>query len=317
MVTKKSKQNKQLVSGMPCNAGPRPFPCRGEPIESDSPFRRLGAVDADCRGNRMRALSPGFNLSRFFERVARAPARVLMLDYDGTLAPFQVRPDRAVPYPGIELLLDEIMAADASRVVIVSGRPVSELVPLLNLQRRPELWGAHGWERLAPDGRGARIEPNADARRQLREGERLAREFAREGGRVETKPASVALHWRGASALAAAKMRDALPHAWEPLAAGGNVELLPFDGGVELRARGCSKQHAVETVLSETVADGAVAYLGDDLTDEDAFRAVAPRGLAVLVRAELRDTVADLWIRPPRELVAFLRDWRDACGGRR
>lgn len=264
----------------------------------------------------MRALSPGFDLSRFFERAARAPARVLMLDYDGTLAPFQVRPERAVPYPGVEELLDQIMDAAASRVVIVSGRPVGELAPLLNLNRRPELWGGHGWERLSPDGRGARIVPDESARRQLREGERIARGLAREGGRVETKPASVALHWRGASALAAAKMRDAVPQAWEPLAAEGDVELLQFDGGVELRARGRSKQHAVETVLREAADNGAVAYLGDDLTDEDAFRAVKPRGLAVLVRVELRDTAADLWIRPPRELLAFLRSWRDACGGR-
>lgn len=58
-----------------------------------------------------------------------------------------------------------------------------------------------------------------------------------------------------------------------------------------------------------------MAYLGDDVTDEDAFHAVKPRGLAVLVRAELRETAADLWIRPPRELVAFLRSWCDACGG--
>jgi len=262
----------------------------------------------------MRTLNPHLNVAQFFERAARAPARVLMLDYDGTLAPFQVRPERATPYPGVEELLDDIMTAGASRVVIVSGRPVSELVPLLNLRRRPELWGAHGWERLLPDGHGARIELDEGARRQLHEGERRARELAREGARVETKPASVALHWRGASALAAAKIRDALPQAWEPLAADGTVELLQFDGGVELRARGCSKQNAVEAVLSETAGESAVAYLGDDLTDEDAFRAVKRRGLAVLVRPEIRETVADLWIRPPRELISFLRRWRDAGG---
>lgn len=265
----------------------------------------------------MRTLNPHLNEAQFFERVARAPARVLMLDYDGTLAPFQVRPERAVPYPGVEEILDEIMAAEASRVVIVSGRPVGELVPLLNLHRRPELWGAHGWERLLPDGHGARIQPDASVRRQLDEGERRARELVCAGARIETKPASVAFHWRGASALAAAKFRDALPRLWEPLAAQGDLELLPFDSGVELRARGCSKQHAVEAVLAETASESAVAFLGDDLTDEDAFRAVKPRGLAVLVRPELRATAADLWIRPPRELIAFLRRWRDAGGGPR
>jgi malto-oligosyltrehalose trehalohydrolase/trehalose-phosphatase len=262
----------------------------------------------------VRPLNPGVDLAPFFERVRRAPARVLMLDYDGTLAPFQVRPERATPYPGVEELLDAIMAAEASRVVIVTGRPVGDLVPLLNLRRRPELWGAHGWERLLPDGRGARIRPGDNARRRLDEGERRAREIARAGARVEAKPASVALHWRGASALTAARIREALPRAWEPLAADGDVELLPFDGGVELRARGCSKEHAVKSVLSETPADAAVAYLGDDATDEDAFRAAKPRGLAVLVRPEFRQTAADAWIRPPGGLLAFLRRWRDACG---
>jgi len=263
----------------------------------------------------MRELSPRIDITEFFGQVARAPARVLMLDYDGTLAPFQVRPERAVPYPGVEELLDGIMAAERTRVVIVSGRPVEDLVPLLNLRRRPELWGAHGWERLLPDGRGSRVQPDDAARKRLDEGERRARELARAGARVETKPASVAFHWRGASALTAARIQEALPRLWEPLAAGGDLELLPFDGGVELRARGCNKQHAAKAVLSETAGDGAIAYLGDDLTDEDAFRVVKLRGLTVLVRPELRETVADLWIRPPRELIAFLDRWREACGG--
>jgi trehalose-phosphatase len=139
------------------------------------------------------------------------------------------------------------------------------------------------------------------------------RELSRVGGRVEIKPASVALHWRGTSALAAARMREALPQLWEPLAADGELELLEFDGGMELRARACNKRNAIESVLAETPGDAAVAYLGDDFTDEDAFAAVKARGLAVLVRREFRETAADVWIRPPRELIAFLRSWRDAC----
>lgn len=263
----------------------------------------------------MRALTPQADLAEFFDRAGRAPARVLMLDYDGTLAPFQVRPERATPYPGVEELLDGIMAFESSRVVIVSGRSIGDLVPLLNLRRRPEIWGSHGWERLLPDGRGSRVRPDDLARRRLDEGERRARGLVRAGVRIETKPASVAFHWRGTSALAAARIRGALLRKWEPLAAEGGLELLPFDGGVELRVRGCDKQRAVEAVLSETPADGAVAYLGDDLTDEDAFRAVKGRGLAVLVRPECRETAADLWLRPPQELLAFLERWPAARGG--
>jgi trehalose-phosphatase len=264
----------------------------------------------------MRTLNPRVNLTRFFQQAECAPARVLMLDYDGTLAPFQVRPELATPYFGVEALLNDIMAAQRSRVVIVTGRPLGDLVPLLNLRRRPELWGAHGWERLLPDGRADSARPAPDARRQLREGARRARRLAHAGARVESKPASVAVHWRGTPPPAAVEIREAVPQMWGPLATGGAVELLPFECGAELRARGRNKGHAVKAVLSETPGEAAVAYLGDDVTDEDAFSAVKPRGLAVLVRPELRETTADAWIRPPGELLAFLRRWRGAAQGR-
>lgn len=57
----------------------------------------------------------------------------------------------------------------------------------------------------------------------------------------------------------------------------------------------------------------AIAYLGDDLTDEDAFQALDTRGLRVLVRDALRPTAADIWLQPPDELLDFLRSWRQTC----
>jgi trehalose-6-phosphatase len=55
-----------------------------------------------------------------------------------------------------------------------------------------------------------------------------------------------------------------------------------------------------------------VAFLGDDLSDEAAFRAVrriGKRGLSVLVRREFRETAAEIWLRPPGELLIFLERW--------
>ena len=77
---------------------------------------------------------------------------------------------------------------------------------------------------------------------------------------------------------------------------------------------GVNKGRAVSSILDEYGEGVATAYLGDDNTDEDAFTALGERGLSVLACRELRETGADVWIRPPEELLAFLEDWADTCG---
>jgi trehalose-phosphatase len=258
----------------------------------------------------MQALSPRVDLAAFYDRLAVARERVLMLDYDGTLAPFNIRPEQALPYPGVADLLEALIGQGDTRVVIVSGRRAAEISALLPLDRRPEIWGAHGWERISSEGEMCLEAPDAAVSDALAKAEAKVSEFRRAGARLERKPGSVALHWRGLTALAVAKLRERVASAWKPLADGGLLDWMPFDGGIELRARGTNKQRAVKAVLSETRPDSAVAYLGDDVTDEDAFEAVRGRGLAVLVRPDYRNTAADLWIKPPEELIDFIGRWR-------
>ena len=258
----------------------------------------------------MQSLSSRVDLNAYLERIPAARERVLMLDYDGTLAPFQVRPEKAVPYAGVVEALDEIMQSGDTRVVIVSGRRAADLARLLPLRIQAEIWGGHGWERLSPGGELRMDEPLGTTRQALHRAADLVSDLVRIGGRIERKPASIALHWRGLPALAVARIQDQALRLWSPLAQKGDLELLPFDGGVEVRAQGRSKRDAVQAILSETGEDSAVAYLGDDVTDEDAFAAVKERGIAVLVRPQLRETVADVWIRPPSELLEFIRHWR-------
>jgi trehalose-phosphatase len=260
---------------------------------------------------RLQVLTPGLDFTGFISTIAQAAERVLMLDYDGTLAPFHIRPEAAVPYPEVATCLRDIIASGGTRVVVVSGRPAHELPPLLKLQPQPEVWGSHGWERLLADGRRVVDEPPGDARRALAEAAAVVSEVMPAGARLEEKLASLALHWRGLPESAAARLDADARRVWAPLAADGKpLELLPFDGGLELRAYGCNKQYAVKSVLSQTGEGSAVAFLGDDITDEDAFRAVKPRGIAVLVRPEFRPTDADVWLRPPDELVSFMRHWQ-------
>ena len=70
----------------------------------------------------MQVLTPSLDIAGFFQRVAKAPARLLMLDYDGTLAPFHVQPERAVPYPEVADVIERIVSGEGTRVVIVRDR---------------------------------------------------------------------------------------------------------------------------------------------------------------------------------------------------
>jgi trehalose-phosphatase len=252
-------------------------------------------------------------MDSFFAKLATNPDGVLCLDYDGTLAPFVEDRHRAFPYPGVREQIAGIQAA-GSRVVIVSGRPAVEIPPLLQLDPCPEIWGGHGWERRRADGSLQRVElPAAPAKALARAWQAV--EAAGLQARAERKDASVALHWRGLDAAAAAAVTAGVQETWETLADSGAVALLPFAAGLELRACGRDKGDVVREVIAAAPPDAAVAYLGDDHTDEDAFRALVDVGLPVLVSTEARPTAASWRLHPPQELLAFLKRWRQIVSG--
>jgi trehalose 6-phosphate phosphatase len=248
----------------------------------------------------------------FFDRLRDAPERVLLLDYDGTLAPFTPDRTHAFPFPQVPELISRIMGA-RTRVVLISGRSARELLLLTGIQPQPEIWGSHGAERLFADGRYEVDAPNVQHRLALQSARRtlIANGLSE---RIESKPGSIAVHWRGLKSAQQNAFSTEVRSVCEPLVAEHGMELLPFDGGLELRAPGKNKGDAVQSILSEAGDHAGAAYLGDDQTDEDAFFAIKGRGLAVLVRSEPRATIADTWLRPPDELVRFLRDWLRACG---
>jgi len=251
-------------------------------------------------------------LEHFFARLKPAKTRVLLLDYDGTLAPFRTDTRKAVPYPGVCELIDQIMENGTTRVVIISGRWTRDLIPLLNLKQLPELWGTHGRERLWPEGRYEFAEISRETARALMKADAWESELALLGARIERKPASLAIHWRGVPGNRIERICDFVEIHWQRLGRGSGLELRQFSGGVELLAAGCTKAVAVDTILDEAGADAVAAYLGDDQTDEDAFDAIKGRGMGVLVSDTFRRTTADIWLRPPQELRNFLRDWINA-----
>ncbi len=256
----------------------------------------------------MKKLNDNIDLDQFFTQLRSAPQRLLMLDYDGTLAPFTSQRGNATPYPAIIPVLQALNEDLNGRTVVISGRAIADLLPLLPEGFLPEIWGSHGWEHRRADG--SMVPPDLDSgtRRQLDiEWEWLCAHVPSD--QTEKKPTSVALHWRGLETDTQSALRALAHKRWKLLYKTTAVEMHIFDGGVELRANGRSKAHAVEALLAEYSIPPAAAYLGDDRTDEDAFLALGNRGLRILVREEFRPTNADIQLAPPEELKTFLEQW--------
>ncbi len=248
------------------------------------------------------------SLENFWHLLQNAPQKVLLLDYDGTLAPFRRERDKAFPYPGTRELLEKIQQSGETRLIIVSGRNIKDVISLLGLKQLPEIWGGHGFERLLPDTSVQRQKISATCTLNLQKAFVWAKEHGHESN-CEQKTSSLAFHWRGLNEEIKEQLEEKVSKAWEPLTKGQDLKIHPFDGGLELRCGGMHKGDAIKQILDECSKDAAIAYLGDDLTDEDAFKTLKGKGLSVLVRDSHRNTSADCRLVPPDELLVFLHNW--------
>lgn len=261
-------------------------------------------------GESVDLLKANKRIAAFLSRLSKARSRALLLNYDGTLAPFSCNPEQAQPYPEVANMLHRIQCETDTRLAIVTGRRASEIPRLLKLAG-VEVWGCHGLERLGADGSNeiARVEA-----RLLAAIETAGKLIACEGlaGLAERKTASIAVHWRGRDVIVEDVMRR-MRRVWSMMPDREDLRFAPFDGGIEIRPAVKDKGDAVRSILAELGPDVAMAYLGDDATDEDAFGALTHRGLNILVREEYCHTLADAWIKPPEALIAFLHSWIAAC----
>ena len=251
----------------------------------------------------------------FFRALKKAPRGLLMLDYDGTLAPFHQDRMEAEPYAGVRASLERILGSSRTKVVIVSGRKCDEILKLAGLRHPVEVWGCHGWEHSSGEGKLEMVGLSPETLASIKEAAAQAgRIISHE--QVEEKTGCVAAHWRGEDRSRALEIENSLRVAWARLAANRSVEIRRFDGGLEFLASDRTKGTVIRDMLAHpTSRDAAVAFLGDDLTDEDAFRALGTRGLSVLIRNEPRRTSAHVRLSPPQELVAFLERWHEATQG--
>lgn len=196
----------------------------------------------------------------------------LFLDFDGTLVEIAARPDNVVLRPRTRELLEALGELTAGAVAIVSGRPLAEIDAFLAPLDLPAA-GSHGAELR---GRSAAQPIYAEGVEHLETVREPIRRFAeRHGLLAEEKVGAISLHYRShpehgpeALALCLELARD-------------DAEFRVIDGDmvVEVALAGVDKGYALEHLLEQPAfADRVPVAVGDDATDEDAFRAALRLG---------------------------------------
>ena len=195
----------------------------------------------------------------------------LYLDFDGTLADIALRPDGVVVREPLPALLAAMSARLGGAVAVITGRRLADVDALLAPLCLPGA-GLHGAE-LRPDAGHVIRMPAPAALGAL--ADTLRERFGTDGRLiVEDKGAAVALHFR----LAPEREAECVA-AMRALAAAAGLDVIAGSRVVEARPRGVDKGGALRALASAApFAARRPVFVGDDVTDEDGFRAAAALG---------------------------------------
>ncbi|MFQ5877730.1 MAG: trehalose-phosphatase [Acidobacteriota bacterium] len=234
----------------------------------------------------------------------RRPA--VFLDYDGTLTPIVSRPELAALSERMRRVLREL--ASRLPVAIVSGRDRADVARLVGL-REMIYAGSHGFDIAGPGGLAMEHEEAGKCLPDLEAAEEVLRRELREipASQVERKRFGLAAHYRNVAEELVPAVERAVDRA---LAGHGRLEKRGGKEVFELRPRlDWDKGKAVLWLLRALGLDAAgilPIFVGDDLTDEDAFLALADRGVGILVGRPGHRTFATYSLRDSGEVGLFL-----------
>lgn len=243
-------------------------------------------------------------------RLAANEAAVFV-DFDGTLASIVERPEDATISESMRATLARL--ARLCRVAVVSGRDLPDVRRRVGLDNLA-CAGSHGFDVRTAEGEGLQPTRADDYLPVLEEAEADLREATAdiEGAQIERKRYSLAVHFRRVSRdevddVDMLVRRVLTDHEGLRLTRGKEV----FDLQPDLDWH---KGRAVELLLRTLELDEGEAiplYLGDDVTDEDAFEALGDRGIGIVVDREDRSTCADYELDSPAEVRRFLEALAD------
>ncbi|MGC8625494.1 MAG: trehalose-phosphatase [Phycisphaerae bacterium] len=205
------------------------------------------------------------DLQNRIDVIFRAAVLLIATDYDGTLAPLVSDPDAAQPHRESIVALTELAQMPQTHVAVISGRALADLAKHLKNLHRVHLVGSHGSEFEAGFTTPIAPENLELLKRVEEESHRIAAQTP--GSAVERKPAGVAFHYRNAQEEQA---KLAVENLLKLMGGDPNIFVRHGKKVVELSVVKTDKGQALQS-LRQRVGATATVFIGDDVTDEDAF----------------------------------------------
>ncbi|WP_026924547.1 trehalose-phosphatase [Glycomyces arizonensis] len=243
-------------------------------------------------------LSSSDELRSALAQLARVPQLLIACDYDGTLAPIVTDPSQAKPIPESVTALRTLANLPQTKVAVISGRALRDLAALSRLPSEIHLVGSHGSEFDIGFTRALSSEDQRRRDKLVAELTAIAERY--EGTRVEPKPAGAALHTREAAEADATEAVEEVregPSTWD------GVQTTEGKAVIDLSVVTTHKGDALDK-LRHQLGASAVLFLGDDVTDENAFAHL--HGPDIGVRVGPGSTRAAFRIGDPEDVARLL-----------
>jgi trehalose-phosphatase len=239
---------------------------------------------------------------------------VVFLDYDGTLTPIVERPEDARLADNVRQILKKL--AQHCTVAVISGRDLPDVQKLVDLT---DIYyaGSHGFDIAGPEGKrlvrqlGEEFLPVLDkAEKAL-----ISRlEDKIPGSQIERKKFSIAVHYRRVAEGKVGEVEDAVDQVLaehSELRKSTGKKIFELQPDIDWH-----KGKALLWLLEKLALDRPEVlplYVGDDVTDEDAFEVLEDRGLGLVVQEGGKPTRARYRLRNPGEVEQFLQELIDIC----
>ncbi len=235
-----------------------------------------------------------------------AKNRILFLDYDGTMAPFEKLPENAKPTQRVFDILDALHQKPNTKVIIITGRDRDTI----------QKWFGHKDYTLITEHGAWLKERNKDWELMERVDNKwfasivpILESFTDRtpGSLVEEKRYSLAWHFRNVDPDLGKKRANSLKTTIQQLIANHNLEILEGDKVLEIKVSGVSKGKSASKMLLDVPYDFIFA-IGDDWTDEHMFKELP--NTAYTVKVGLKKTVAQYYVEDINHVYTLLNAFK-------